>query len=537
MVGWGQVLRRLSNNEPLISLNDSELLRLYLTEKSADAFACLVRRHGNLVLRLCQRELHQTSDAEDAFQATFLTLAQKAHSIRMTENLAPWLAGVARRLSRRLGQQLRRRQQRLAEVAKAMPPRQSASVEPLWWEEERRHLPEEYHTVIDLCLIQGYSREEAARLLNLSPAAVHGLLYRARLKLKKQLLQRGAVAGASLVATQATAATVDRLAPVVAASAVRMLDRGLAAISSPTVAMLVSQRSQWFWLVPSIALTCGLAGGMMWWNGGKTPTSPTIMSVNIVPSLPEVPLPEHPVNQIAPSGQAGQGANAPAPQQFVPQQTQTLQQSEQQIVNDSLPQRQASQAPQPPRFPVPPADRVPNDAERSMLAKTLPSMPGMMPAMMFTKLPHSSKQFWHGRNLHIGMITSEAEYRAFTANVPNRKTPKQIPSIEKPPWLDEDPIVDWAQELLVIVVLEENVQSGTLRSLEDNWIAPDEKGVAHLMLRYFAPEAAVQKDPKLDYSFLLVKVPRYKLKQVAVSIWRPGIQPDAVGQVPGKAER
>ena len=84
-------------------LTDGELLRQLDGPGAEGAFAALVRRHGPMVLRVCRRALGNAHDAEDALQATFLVLAQKAASIRKRESLASWLPdhGVALRTSRR----------------------------------------------------------------------------------------------------------------------------------------------------------------------------------------------------------------------------------------------------------------------------------------------------------------------------------------------------------------------------------------------------------------------------------------------------
>src|ERR1051326_2574665 len=80
-------------------LSDRELLEQFLRDASSPAFAELVRRHGPLVRHVCRSVLHHWHDAEDAFQATFLVLARKAHSLRRQEAVAAWLHGVAYRLS------------------------------------------------------------------------------------------------------------------------------------------------------------------------------------------------------------------------------------------------------------------------------------------------------------------------------------------------------------------------------------------------------------------------------------------------------
>ncbi len=52
-----------------------------------------------MVYRLCLRSLGHRQDAEDAFRATFLVLAQNAHPIRKKASLASWLHGVAVRVA------------------------------------------------------------------------------------------------------------------------------------------------------------------------------------------------------------------------------------------------------------------------------------------------------------------------------------------------------------------------------------------------------------------------------------------------------
>ncbi len=84
-------------------MDDGQLLARF-TERRDElaeiAFAALVRRHGPMVLRVCQQVLGDRHTAEDAFQASFLVLARRAHSIRQPELLGNWLYGVALRTAR-----------------------------------------------------------------------------------------------------------------------------------------------------------------------------------------------------------------------------------------------------------------------------------------------------------------------------------------------------------------------------------------------------------------------------------------------------
>jgi DNA-directed RNA polymerase specialized sigma24 family protein len=75
-------------------LSDQQLLESFLNQRSEAAFTALVQRHGAMVLGVCRRLLRHTQDAEDAFQATFLALAQQAASIRRQESVGSWLHGV-----------------------------------------------------------------------------------------------------------------------------------------------------------------------------------------------------------------------------------------------------------------------------------------------------------------------------------------------------------------------------------------------------------------------------------------------------------
>ena len=62
-----------------------------MRDRDEEAFALIVRRYGGAVWAACRRLAGR--DAEDAFQAVFLTLARKASSV--SGSLPAWLHEVA----------------------------------------------------------------------------------------------------------------------------------------------------------------------------------------------------------------------------------------------------------------------------------------------------------------------------------------------------------------------------------------------------------------------------------------------------------
>src|SRR5436309_8742283 len=103
-------------------VSDAVLLGRFCRRHDDTAFADLVARHGPLVLRVCRRTLDNPQDIEDAFQATFLTLARGAGTIRRPEALAAWLHGVARRISLRARRDCDRSRRRTAGSTPLDPP-------------------------------------------------------------------------------------------------------------------------------------------------------------------------------------------------------------------------------------------------------------------------------------------------------------------------------------------------------------------------------------------------------------------------------
>src|SRR5437870_21268 len=84
---------------------DQDLLDRFVRDRDEETFALLLRRYGGTVWTACRRLAGR--DAEDAFQAVFLTLARKPGAVRGP--LPAWLHAVARRVAANLRRSARRR--------------------------------------------------------------------------------------------------------------------------------------------------------------------------------------------------------------------------------------------------------------------------------------------------------------------------------------------------------------------------------------------------------------------------------------------
>ncbi len=185
-------------------LSDAVLLQRYAHERDQGAFTALVSRHGALVLRVCRRILGDVHASEDAFQATFLILARKAHSLRQPEALPGWLHGVARRVALKA----RTRGVSRADCVSLADDLPDSHPDPLTrltarelldiLEEEVGRLPMAQRSALVLCCLEGHSREEAARILGCSAGSLKGHLQRGRQRLQDRMARRGIALSAAL---------------------------------------------------------------------------------------------------------------------------------------------------------------------------------------------------------------------------------------------------------------------------------------------------------------------------------------------------
>jgi len=203
----GTYLRRLKlamAAEALADCPDRELLDRLRSDHDDGAFRAIVERHGPMVYQVCRRVLSSRPDVEDAFQATFLVLVRRGHTIRRRASLASWLHGVAHRTALKLRTQSGRRRRREERAARGNAT--ALRNDTTWGElrgildEELGGLPDTCRAPLVLCYLEGRTQDEAAVQLDMSKSTLRRHLERGRELLGRRLARRGVTLAAALAA-------------------------------------------------------------------------------------------------------------------------------------------------------------------------------------------------------------------------------------------------------------------------------------------------------------------------------------------------
>ncbi len=165
-----------------------------------EAFRCLVERHQDRVVRLCERLLGDSTEALDAAQEVFLKTYRRAAHLEPRGQLYTWLYRVATNHCLNL---LRRRSiVRFLSLSRSTPRDDGPELDPAdgaagpeealearrRWQATRRAigaLPESQRVVLVLAKFEGLSYREIADTLSITVAAVESRLFRAMRRLEK----------------------------------------------------------------------------------------------------------------------------------------------------------------------------------------------------------------------------------------------------------------------------------------------------------------------------------------------------------------
>lgn len=296
-----QHLGRLVGRADRADLPDGQLLERFACNQDQAAFEALVRRHGRLVLGVCQRVLQDSHAAEDAFQAVFLVLARKAPTLDCSRPLTSWLYTVAYRLALRARTSAaRQREEHLPAMAAdslCTEPADQVTAQELrrLLDEELHRLPDKYRLPLVLCYLEDKSHEEAARELGLPRGSMAKRLAGAQDRLRRRLVGRGlalssgglaallgesagaAVVSGSLVQTTVTAAVAFAAGPVASG----LVSVPVAALAEGVLKTMFVTKVK---VIVAVGLAVGIAvgGGLFAYRGLAGPTGSAGLSSPVV---------------------------------------------------------------------------------------------------------------------------------------------------------------------------------------------------------------------------------------------------------------
>ncbi|QDS98447.1 sigma-70 family RNA polymerase sigma factor [Adhaeretor mobilis] len=204
------------------AVTDALLLARFVQTCDEQAFRELVERHSRLVFGVCTRVLGHRQDAEEAFQATFLVLTQKADQLEVAGTIGPWLYGVAYRVAVRAAQRRTRRREsslpgdvmaRSLTVGDDMLDHLADKHWRAVLDEELNRLPKKYREPLVLQYLLGKKNPEIAFELGLTIRTVEGRQRRGKERLRRRLALRK-VSLPLAVATKSAASKVIEAAPL-----------------------------------------------------------------------------------------------------------------------------------------------------------------------------------------------------------------------------------------------------------------------------------------------------------------------------------
>jgi RNA polymerase sigma factor (sigma-70 family) len=266
--GWLALFRTLAPAPPD---SDADLLARFVQTRDEAALDALIRRYAGLVMGVCRRRLGDTPDADDAFQATFLVLAQKAGSVSRGASLPAWLHRVASLTSLKLAGRLHRRGTAPmdADVPDPRPDSPDAAGErnevSAALDDEIAALAEKFRGPVVLCYLEGRTNAEAATTLGIPVGTVDSRLHSAKATLRTRLTRRG-FAGAALATglPAGVGASDELIRSTVRAALAYSAGSSLAAPAVTTLAREVTSAMTTFKfkLLAAAAMVATLAGGL-----------------------------------------------------------------------------------------------------------------------------------------------------------------------------------------------------------------------------------------------------------------------------------
>jgi RNA polymerase sigma factor (sigma-70 family) len=253
-------------------MQDSELLRAYVSAKSEVAFDELVKRYMNLVHSAARRQVGDDQIAREVSQEVFCLLVKKAAALTDRASLAGWLYQTTLYTAARTMRAEWRRRSREKDAAIMNEPETQESriwlqLEPLL-DEGLKQLNETDRLAVLLRFFQNQSTSELASVLGVSEPAAKMRVTRALEKLRIFFGKRGVACSSVVIASLLSQRAVQAAPEVLAGRHILNLASQSVSFSPLEMAVLTMNTKT------KIAAICGLAGLLI---GGAIVVRPLIV--------------------------------------------------------------------------------------------------------------------------------------------------------------------------------------------------------------------------------------------------------------------
>jgi len=167
-----------------------------------DAQYRLYCRYDKAMYNICIRMMKKREDAEDALQDAFVDVFRKLDTFRFESTLGAWIKRIVVNNCLNL---LKKRKDFMVELENApeLSTTEEEEEEENAWDVEEQHykvnliknalqlLPSGYRVICSLYLFEGFDHQEIANLLDISVSTSKSQLHRAKIKLRKNLINHG----------------------------------------------------------------------------------------------------------------------------------------------------------------------------------------------------------------------------------------------------------------------------------------------------------------------------------------------------------
>jgi RNA polymerase sigma factor (sigma-70 family) len=165
------------------------------------AFEEIVENYQKLVMHIVFRMIHGNSDREDICQDIFVKVYQNLSSYRGEAKLSTWIAKIAyntclnhleKRKKERMNRSLDENEHHIIYDNTSNAPDDYIETQDIWRkvQQEMGNIPPRYRVILSLYHMDNLGYREIGEIMNLPEGTVKNYLFRARQKLKSQLMKK-----------------------------------------------------------------------------------------------------------------------------------------------------------------------------------------------------------------------------------------------------------------------------------------------------------------------------------------------------------